>query len=88
MAESPGRRLGRRQAREGIERIAEPRHGTATRGADEPRQAAGSGLMGVRMGYGDIDLWALGSRGARDRTGADVDLQRHGSGGISAAVAE
>lgn len=40
------------------------------------------------MGYGDIDLWALGSRGARDRTGADVDLQRHGSGGISAALAE
>lgn len=88
MVQSPGRRLGRRQAREGIERIAEPRHGTATQGADEPRLPAGQGLMGVRMGYGDIDLWALGSRGARDRTGADVDLQRHGSGGISAALAE
>ena len=25
---------------------------------------------------------------ALDRTGADVDLQRHGSGGISAALAE
>ena len=52
----PGIRLAREQARRGILRIAEPRHPTAASG----RQ----GLMGVRMGCGEIDLLAIATRGA------------------------